>query len=65
MQVNSLIKGVDFGIQVNACGLHLMQKYGETQVEVDISESNTQAEEIFICEIIANTEEETEAATSP
>lgn len=63
--MNLLIKGVNFGIQVNVCGLHLMLKYAETQVGVDVSESNTQAEEIFICEIIANTEEETEAATSP
>ena len=65
MQVNLPNKGVDFGIQVNLRGLHLMMKSTDTQVEVDVSESSTQTEEVFLPEIEDNKEEATEAAASP
>ncbi|XP_066024977.1 peroxynitrite isomerase THAP4-like [Pocillopora verrucosa] len=64
VQVNLPNKGVDFGIQVNR-GLHLMMKSTDTQVEVDVSESSTQTEEVFLPEIEDNKEEATEAAASP
>ena len=54
MQVNLPNKGVDFGIQVNLHGLHLMMKSTDTQVEVDVSESSTQTEEVFLPEIEDN-----------
>ena len=65
VQVNLPNKGVDFGIQVNLRGLHLMMKSTDTQVEVDVSESSTQTEEVFLPEIEDNKEEATEAAASP
>ena len=65
MQVNLPNKGVDFGIQVNLRGLHVMMKSTDTQVEVDVSESSTQTEEVFLPEIEDNKGEATEAAASP
>ena len=62
VQVNFPNKGVDFGIQVNLRGLHLMMKSTDTQVEVDVSESSTQTEEVFLPEIEDNKEEATEAS---
>ena len=63
VQVNLPDKGVDFGTQINLCGLHLMTKSTATQVKVDVSESSTQIEEVFLPEIEDNKEEATEAAS--
>ena len=41
VQVNLPNKGVDFGIQVNTRGLHLMMKSTGTQVEVDVLEQHS------------------------
>ena len=65
VQVNLPNKGVDFGTQINLCGLHLMTKSTDTQVKVDVSESSTQIEVVFLPEIEDNKEEATEAAASP
>ncbi|XP_027055808.1 uncharacterized protein LOC113682826 [Pocillopora damicornis] len=42
-----------------------MMKSTDTQVEVDVSESSTRTEEVFLPEIEDNKEEATEAAASP
>ena len=41
VQVNLPNKGVDFGIQVNTRGLHLMMKSTGTQVELDVLEQHS------------------------
>ena len=43
----------------------LMMKSSNNQVEVDVSESRTKTEEVFLPEIVDNKDEETESAASP